>query len=310
MEPTLINKPKEISVKEGTHILVDEIKDYIQNGTPMSELTEIVLTIYKPQKSLQEILQNKNKSEIAGELSRAINLFSKEEIDAAISTGKSLAQEISPNHIFNNYPIFFLYYPTRDGAKSLNGQGCAINIREYLRLDKAKGLELLASSIGHEWTHLYIRELNLQPPINDKISIDQYINNFLWIEGLTTLMEIYKEPYQKEFINDADFWIMTINKWMNPQTKEEEKLSLLQEIKRTKSITEWANYYKIEIDYLIDPKENADSNFKRILTNMNGMGYHIGYFLWKKQIEKGKQLPELVSNGYTSMRAWIKEYIQ
>lgn len=106
------------------------------------------------------------------------------------------------------FPVVFLYFPNNEGAKSLHGQGCALNINDFCGkgLTQEEKRRRVQSSVAHEATHVFMKQLGVKP--SEKwFNLKTFIWDFLWEEGLTTTMEVDYEDWHYSFVNDADYYI-------------------------------------------------------------------------------------------------------
>jgi len=206
-----------------------------------------------------------------------------------------------------------LFMPRYGDAKALHGQGCAININALkpTKVSNESPYQKILSYVAHESTHLFLQQLGKKPaPFSIRNDpLDKGIYDFLWEEGLTTYIEPSHYRHHDIFIRDAKFWVDTIQDWLKAEdsvTKEK----LLRSCTRRESTISWfqdmSNSNEPPNLEGLNEKE-LDIMFLRMLTEMNGPGYHVGSYLWKKQVEKGRDLKELVMSGSDEMKKWIRE---
>jgi len=288
-------------------------RDYLVNDVPLSEEHQKVLRLFERRHPIDEVVKERGRERVIKELDEASKYFDFSQAQEAVKEGLSLAQKINPDVPIEPFPVIFLYMPKYGDAKALHGQGCAININALrpTKVSNETPYQKIVSYVAHESTHLFLKQLGKKtPPFSIRTdSLDKGIYDYLWEEGLTTYIEPTHYRHHERFIKDARFWIDTIQNWLkaeNSITKEK----ILKDCTKRESTTSWfedmsRNKEAPQLDGL--DEEDLDLMFLRMLTEMNGPAYHVGSYLWQKQIENGKELKDLVMSGSDEMKKWVQE---
>lgn len=301
---------KDITLAPGIYDFTPDIKEYIKNGTPLSEEEQNVLRTFNNQYSFEEDINQRGKETILKELDDALKIFNFEQAKQAVAEGIKKAQEINPDVKIKPFPIVFLFIPRYGDAKAFEGKACGINI-DALKLDPLRPYspyEKIKAYSEHEIVHIFLHQLNLDNNKNINISPKKEILSVMWEEGLTTYMESNHYNHHKVIEEDAPFWISTINEWF--QASYDKRKELFEVMKKRNSFKSFL-LDTYNMDDLPDNVEVSNASLIRLIEERNGIGYHIGSYIWKKQIEKakkeGKTLKDLVMGGSDQMEQWIKE---
>jgi len=304
---------KEIHLKPDIYDFTDPIREYLINNTPLTGEQVNVLRTFKESSSLEDYIKERGREVILNEFNEASSYFNFEEAKVAVREGLSLAQKINPDVKIEAFPVIFLFNPKYGDATALHGQGCAINIKALKDSKYSKGspYEKIVSFVAHESTHLFLKQLDKKPPpfYLNKDPLENGMYKFLWEEGLTTYIEPLHYRHHEVIVEDADFWINIINDWLKTNDINLKTDLLNKCIQRPSGISWFKDMHKEkELPSFKNLNENQlDSIFLRMLREANGPGYHIGSYLWEKQIKEGKNLKDLVMAGSESMEDWIKE---
>jgi len=297
---------KDIRLEPGIYDFTPEIRDYITNGIPLSEETVNVLKTFDPEYDFERDIEERGKDVVLADLDKASKDFNFEEAKQAVQEGLKMAQIINPDVPIKPFPVIFLFIPHRGDAKALHGQGCAINIGvlKNKRYGEDSPRQKIVSFTAHEATHTFLKQLGKHPePSNrtwERVSLD-----FIWEEGLATYVEPTHLLPHDAVEADGAFWVDILKRWYNRENEEEAR-KIFEDIKERPSFQAWYNYmyYNQPI-----PKdlEISEESFGTLLKKRNGIGYHVGSYLWKKQIEKGDSLKDLVMQGSQGINEWMNE---
>ncbi len=299
----------EIALEPGIYDLTTSIRGYLENSIPIPEEELKVLKVFDPEYSFEEDIEKRGKEKILQELNVASENFDFNKAVIASKDGVKIAQAINPDIPIKPFPIVFLFNPIRGDAKSLYGQGCAINI-SYLRKrrggDNSTEVKLL-SFVAHESVHTFLRQLGKNPETRHS-SWEKLAWDFMWEEGLTTYIEPYHYLPHDAVEADGKFGVKIINRWFKSEN-EVERNEIFEELKNRDSFKQWYNYM-YNGKPIPDNFEANNKNFLTLLSKRNGLGYHIGSYLWKKELEiakkEDKSLKDLVMIGSSQMEEWMQ----
>ena len=303
----------DLNLEPGIYDFTQSTRDYLVDGIPLSDEHEKVLKLFERRHTIDEIVEERGKERVIKDLDEASKYFDFTQAQEAVKEGLSLAQKINPDVQIKPFPIVFLFMPRYGDAKALNGQGCAINIKALkpTKISNDTSYQKIVSFVAHESTHVFLEQLGKKtPPFNiRKDPLDKGIYNFLWEEGLTTHIEPTHYRHHDRFVQDSKFWIDTIQGWLKADgsttkekilkdcTKRETTISWFKDMSGSNKTPNLEGLNEGELDLM----------FLRMLTEMNGPAYHIGSYLWQRQIEKGNELKDLVMSGSDEMKKWIQE---
>lgn len=296
---------REIRLEPGIYDLTSDIKKYIEDETPLSDEEQNILKTFHPGYSFDEDIKERGKAEVLEGINEDMELFDLDEAKIAVQEGIKAAQQINPDIRIEPFPIIFLAMPISRNATALYGQGCAINIdvpRRHKNIIKPK--DFVRKAVAHETTHLFLQQLGVRPK-EDEHDSRKMIENFIWEEGLTTYIEQSNTGHHNQIIIDRLFWIDIISNWINAKNNLSQKQELYDKC--------------LSVSYIqTDPRLPKDLNravdvnkhFVYEILRHQGIGYHIGSYLWNREIEKakkeGKTLKDLVMAGSGQMEDWMK----
>jgi len=295
---------KDITLAPGIYDLTPEIRDHIANGAPLSEETLNILKTFDSEYDLDLDIKRNGREVILEKLDEASLYFDFEEAKQASKEGLKFAQIINPDIPLKPFPIVFLFIPDRGDAKALHGQGCGININilKNKRDKEDPPRQKIVSFVAHEATHTFLKQLGKRPEGGQKTWRTATLD-FMWEEGLTTYVEPTHYFPHNAVEADGAFWVDVINRW-DKRENQEEAQKIYEEIISRPSFRVWYNYM-----YNNEPipknLEINEENFQTMLRKRNGIGYHVGSYLWKEQIKKGVPLKDLVMQGSQSMEEWM-----
>jgi hypothetical protein len=297
-----------IKLEPGIYDFTIPIRNYIEKDIPFSDEQINVLRTFDRDYSFQEDIAKRGKGAVLSELNKALRGFDFEEAKSASEEGLKMAQVINPDIPIKPFPIVFLFNPFRGDAKSLHGQGCGINIM-YLKSSthqEESTRQKIVTFTAHEAVHVFLKQLGMQPEYKNK-GLEKSVLDFLWEEGLTTYVEPTHYLPHDIVENDGDYWVDIINRWFD--SDDIKKKEIYKEILERQSFQYWYNYM-----YNSQPLPydwgSTDENFWILLTKRNGLAYHIGSYLWKREINKakkeGKEIKDLVMAGSDEMVRWME----
>lgn len=301
---------REIRLEPGIHDLTVPIREYIENGVSLSEEELNALKTFDKDYSFDEDIKERGRETVLNGLNEASKYFNREEALFAVNKGVRLAQMINPDIPIKPFPIVFLYIPFYGDAKSLHGQGCGINIEALgnKRYNEDSPKQKIISFTTHETTHTFLKQLGKQPKSGHR-TWRQKALDFVWEEGLTTYVEPTHYLPHDAVEADGEFWVDVINRWFNTKS-EEERHSIFEEVTTRPSFLTWYQYMYHKQSFPSN-LEISNRSFMVMLRDKNGIGYHVGSYLWKKELEKAKQqgktLKDLVMAGSSQMEQWIAE---
>ncbi|MBP6976493.1 hypothetical protein KBB42_02770 [Candidatus Dojkabacteria bacterium] len=308
IDPTNTTQEKEpirdIRLEPGIYDFTPEIRDHIINGTPFNLETLNVLRTFDQEYDFDLDIKERGKQVVLAELDKASEYFDFEIAKQAVNEGLKIAQIINPDVPIKPFPVVFLYIPYRGDAKSLHGQGCGINIGilKNKRHDEDPSRQKIVSFTAHEATHTFLKQLGQHPEAGNRTWRKAALD-FIWEEGLTTYVEPTHYLPHDTVEADGAFWVDIINRWYNRQNQEEAQ-KIYEEIKARPSFQTWYNYMYYN-QPIPDDLKLTEENFQTMLRKRNGIGYHVGSYLWKRQLEKGKPLKDLVMEGSKDMDEWM-----
>ena len=309
-EPTNTSREEEplrdITLEPGIYDLTPEIRDHIVNEVPFSEETLNVLRTFDEEYDFDRDIKERGKDVVLAELDKASEYFDFEEAKQAAQEGLKMAQIINPDIPIKPFPVVFLFIPHRGDAKSLHGQGCGINIGilKSKRVSEDSPRQKIVSFTAHEATHTFLKQLGKRPEGGHKTWRKAALD-FMWEEGLATYVEPTHYLPHDAVESDGAFWVDVINRWYNRENQGEAE-KIYEEIRARPSFQTWYNYM-----YYNQPVQDnfkiSEESFQTMLRKRNGIGYHVGSYLWKKQVERGNSLKDLVMQGSDVMEEWMKE---
>lgn len=299
---------KDITLEPGIYDFTPQIRDYIANGTPLSDEISTVLKTFNGYYDFDKDIERRGRDTLIREMDSASSVFNFDEAKIAVKKGLELTQRINPEVEIKPFPIVFLYIPHRGDATSLYHQGCGINIDalEENQFSKGTPFEKIISFSAHEGVHTFLRQLGKNSPERVKTSKEE-IYSFMWEEGLATYIEPLHYRHHDHIFEDAKFWVKTISEWVNINDINIKK-QLHKEIVSRPSFLQW--FSDMWGTRKPIPEKSDDEQFSKMLRECNGPAYHVGAYLWNKQIEKGNSLKDLVMAGYGNIEQWIQDEIK
>ncbi len=299
---------KDITLEPGIYDFTPQIRDYIANGTPLSDEISTVLKTFNGYYDFDEDIIRRGRDTLIREMDSASSVFNFDEAKIAVKKGLEFTQRINSEVEIKPFPVVFLYIPHRGDATSLCWQGCGINIDALQENQFSSGtpFEKITSFSAHEGTHMFLKQLDKQMPERTETRKEE-IYSFMWEEGLTTYIEPLHFRHHAPIFEDAKFWVKTISEWVNTSDINIKK-QLHKEIISRPSFIQW--FSDMWGTRKPIPEESDDKLFCKMLKENNGPAYHVGAYLWKKQIEKGNSLKDLVMAGYGNMEQWIQDEIK
>lgn len=256
--------------------------------------------------SLTLEITNRGVDYVKDRLSVISKVLESKDVNGFIISGISRAQLIAPTKSINPFPIYLLYAGGVTSA-SIIDKGIALNLGNFVQpnLAETEIFAKLESLIAHETVHRFLKQMDIPRISGDTFKAGLF--NIIWEEGLATIMETVHHPWHSEFVNDSDFWFGKILEWLESED-EIVKKRIFQECINRESCIRWitlTNGKTIRED--LEDTENLDLRFFRLLTLANGVAYHLGYVLWKRVIDKGGNIEDLVKGGHAQVKNWLEE---
>jgi len=282
---------------------IDEYQTYFEQGIPLSEEVENFLKGFN-EYDLQEDIKQRGRDTISSEVEKAKKLVESEETKDALKKGIAIAQQINPSVRIENFPIYLISAGRVTDAKSMYG-GIVLNLSTLVNkpLTQEQTIETIKSITAHETVHRFIRQLGLKPEKNE--DIDEGLLHTIWEEGLTTTIETVHHHWHEDMVNDSEFWIQAIRDWMNSKGDDKERERILNECYQRDSYKNWLDKKRKKFDGLSSDTRSNEEKFRELLTNSNGPAYHVGFVLWKRELDKGRNITELVLQGDSQIRSWL-----
>lgn len=282
---------------------IDEYTDSFEKGIPFSPDLDKFLKDFNNY-DLQEDIKQRGIDAISSDLEKVNQLLESEEVEKAFREGISIAQQLYPSVKIEKFPIYLVCAGKVTDARAMYG-GIAFNLSNLVnkQLDREKTIEMIKSITAHETGHRFIKQLGLKP---EKYSdIDENLLHTIWEEGLTTTIETVHHPWHEDFVNDFEFWAQSIRDWMNAKGDDEKRRKILIDCYQRDSFKKMLEKNGRKIAQLPSDTSNDDQRFSELLTNSNGPAYHVGYVLWKRELEKGRNITELMLKGDSQIREWL-----
>lgn len=299
----------DITLEPGIYDLTPSIKEYVEKGIPLSDEVNNIMRTFDSKYSLDDDINKTGKETILNELTQSLEGFNLHDAAISVEEGIQMAQTINPDLKIEQFPIVFLWTPTSKGGTALHGQGCAINIGKLKDSDYAGTMyENIKEITAHEATHLFLQQLGVRPSQEEGKTLKKEVLDILWEEGLATYIESATSVSHKEIVADADFWLRMVNRWLDANTFKE-KYDVLLESLEPKYIIWKENVLNRIHQRNLDPF-SIDQLLVTGLLRRPGIGYHLGSYIWEKQVEKamkeGRTLKDLVMAGSGQMEEWMK----
>ena len=283
----------------------DEYTNSFEKGTPLPPNVEKFLRDFNSY-DLAEDIKQRGRDAISSELEKVRNLLESHEVENALREGITIAQQLYPSVEIKTFPIYLICAGKITDARAMYG-GIVLNLTNLVNkpLSHEETIEMIQSMAAHETTHRFIRQLGLKP---EKYSdIDENILHTIWEEGLTTTIETVHHPWHEAFVNDSDFWIQAIRDWMNAKGDDEKRGKILIDCCQRESFKSSLDKKGKKFEKLMSDSRSNEEKFRDLLTHNNGPAYHVGYVLWKRELEKGKNITELMLEGDSHIRDWLEK---
>ena len=212
-------------------------------------------------------------------------------------------QEVKP------FPIFLIYAGGSTDARAMNG-GFILNFGNliYHESDVRKLLVLVKSISAHETVHQFLEQLGVIP--EKAKDIDEAILQSIWEEGLTTTVQTVQYPWHYGIAEDYMFYAQIMNDWLEATGNPENRKAILDRCIARGSFQKFLEYQGDWYKENVLQGEDTDKNFMSLMINCNGPAYHLGYMLWKRELEKGIPMEKLVRGGHKQIVNWLKETSQ
>ncbi len=284
---------------------VDEYIDSFENGVPFPPNVEKFLNDFN-RYDLEEDIKQRGKETISSELEKVNELLESEEVYKAFRDGILIAQQLNPLVKIETFPIYLICAGKTTNARAMYG-GIVLNLTNLVNrpLNRDETIEMIKSLTAHETTHRLIRQLGLKPERSS--DIDENILHTIWEEGLTTTIETVHHTWHEDIVNDSEFWIQSIKEWINAKGDKEKREQILNDCYQRDSFKTWLDKRGKKFEKLISDSRSNEEKFRDLLTLSNGPAYHVGYVLWKRELEKGHNITELMMKGDSQIREWLEK---
>lgn len=283
---------------------VSYFKDSFEQGIPFPQEIKAFLEIFNDY-DMEEDIENRGRESISEELSKIDKLITSPELITTFKEGISLAQSIYPEVKLEPFPIYLIAAGKKTNARAYGG-GIVLNLSNlvYKSLKYEESIELIKSMTAHESVHRFVRQLGLKP--KEKLEIDEGILHTIWEEGLTTTIETIHHSWHDTFVKDFDFWSQSIRDWMKAKGDEQTRSKILYECYQRPSFRESLDKEGKKYAKLSSDTRSNEEKFRDLLAFSNGPAYHVGFVLWKRELEKGSNITELLLKGDSSVRDWLE----
>lgn len=282
---------------------IDQYQQSFEQGIPFSEEVSNFLQRFN-EYDLEEDIRLRGRDTISSELKRVRELMESGQIECALESGITIAQQINPLIKIERFPIYLICAGKITDARAMYG-GIVLNLSNLVNkpLTKEQTIETIKSMAAHETVHRFIRQLGLKPERSE--DIDKNLLHTIWEEGLTTTVETVHHPWHEDMVNDAEFWIQAIRDWMNAKGDDQERESILFKCYQRDSYKNWLDKKRRKFEKLPSDTRSNEEKFREVLTNSNGPAYHVGFVLWKKALERGSNITELMMRGDSQIYDWL-----
>jgi len=283
---------------------IDEYQKSFEQGISLPEDVEKFLKRFNGY-DLDEDIKQRGRDTISLELEKVKQFVESEEIEDAFKKGIAIAQQINPSVRIESFPIYLISAGRVTDARAMYG-GIVLNLSNLVNkpLTQEQMIERIESMTAHETVHRFIRQLGLKPEKNE--DIDESLLHTIWEEGLATTIETVHHPLHEDMVNDSKFWIQSIKDWMNAKGNNQERERILHDCYQRDSYRKWLDKKRKRFDKLSSDMRSNEEKFRELLTNSNGPAYHVGFVLWKRELERGKNITELVMKGDGQIREWLE----
>lgn len=290
--------------------LVFQVKDYVDDielailsgGVLPKEVSELLQDFNNF--DLDKLIERKGKDKVLREIENIKAIFEDQQILKSVSDGIDLAQRICPSVPVKPYPIYLIYAGGVTDARAMGG-GYVMNFGNliYLTQSKQELLEIVKSLGAHETVHRFLEQLGIEPEVTD--DIDTEILNKVWEEGLTTTIQTVQYPWHDIFVEDYKFWADTLVEWINCKGQEEKRKEILAKCFERDSYIKYLELCGPSLKERVLSGKSTAEIFSNLMLNGNGPAYHLGSVLWKKQMEEGNKLEDMVQKGHKQSKDWI-----
>lgn len=283
---------------------VKDVKNAIEKDAPIDPDRAELLNDFNGFE-LKKLLERKGKTKVLQEIEIIDELFADQKVINAINEGISIAQQIYPSQTVKPIPIYLTYAGGSTDARAMYG-GFVLNFGNliYHESDPIKLLELVKSISAHETVHQFLEQIGVVPEKSN--DLDDEILNSIWEEGLTTTVQTVQYPWHDLFADDYMFYAQTMNDWLASKGSREERTKILEKCLNRDSFKKFLEFQGDWYRENVLQGEDIDKRFLRLMTSSNGPAYHLGFMLWKKQIEKGVPVEKLVKGGHKQVGDWLK----
>ncbi|MBD3329632.1 hypothetical protein GF357_04005 [Candidatus Dojkabacteria bacterium] len=260
---------------------------------------------------LKEHIKKTGIKKSAALISKAARIGEKIDLQEIEKETLQTVQKIQPNIKIKKFPFYFIYAGSGTDAKSFGGTAVVINLGYYAaqlkgaiktnnKVPKTVRDQILAASI-HEGVHVFLNQLGL----SWKHSNQDEIWNIIWEDGLATYMEPTHFGPSTDYYSENNFWLVIISKWLDAKEDSKRKKVIYEALKSKVMKKIGQRQIQAAISSLKRGVKPEDI-FTDLLFVSNGPAYHIGRFLWERELAKGKSLHELVEEGSSKVTGWIK----
>ncbi|MBN1618516.1 hypothetical protein JW887_04190 [Candidatus Dojkabacteria bacterium] len=249
-----------------------------------------------------------SKDKVVERVSDAENLFNEFDIRIRMQRLWTRVRQIQPDFEPSPVPFYFIYAGPKTSAKSLSGTAVVVNLGHFLsranEYSRTQMLEQIESACIHEGVHVLLEQLRLSQRYSDL----QEIMKIVWEDGLATFMEFVHDSETVAYYNDVDFWLNVLRDWLRTNGNEkqnERKVAIINRCLQNKIMCKIGQALVKRTRRDLKECKDLDELFTTLMFCSNGPAYHVGRFLWEREISQGGQLPELVKKGSGQVTDWI-----
>ena len=285
---------------------IDDFRESFEQNEPLPEKLQKFHNDFNGY-DLDSEIKKRGRNRIESDLEKIDDLLQSEDVPSIIQKGVRKAQRINPSEEINPFAVYLIYAGPVSNAKAKD-EGIIFNLGNFVNKGSKEDVyQLIESFSAHEATHRFLWQLGLRAKKGG--DMDYRNLHSIWEEGLATTMQTVHLKTHEIFVKDIDFWINTVKNWIDAKGDKEKKKEILDSCLNRESFKE-AYKRSNSVKELINKQEGIEEKFRAILIVGNGPAYHIGYVLWKRQLEKGKDITELVMKGDTQVLGWMEEYLE
>jgi hypothetical protein len=255
---------------------------------------------------LEAYLKKIGEGEVRESVMKAHDLFDDFRVEERKDGILRTIHRIQPGVEIASYPFYFIYAGRSTSAKSIAGTACAVNLGYFAPLETSRGyeraqvLEDIQSACIHEGVHVYLNQLKRGWKYSDLPSILRIV----WEDGLASYIEPTHHPDTVRYYDDRRFWLDVLRRWIQASTNKE-KEKLIGDCLGNKRLRDVAPGTILLAQKGLEQGNDLDELFTAIMFRKNGPAYHVGRYLWEREIGQGHSLPVLVMQGSDSVRDWI-----